>query len=164
MAPYRLRSIPFAVAPLALALAACGSEEQSSGLAGITLQSAVVINEVCANGKKTAGLDEAAAAEPTVNNSKGACELSASCTSYDLPCAHAEAPEACTTNAAATCEALDVPEHGSDDWIELYNLTDREVDLEGYYLSDTSKHPLKSRLSRGSVVPAHGYLVFFANE
>ncbi|MBN1611341.1 MAG: lamin tail domain-containing protein [Polyangiaceae bacterium] len=154
---HRLDSMLLAVAPLALALAACGSQDQSSGLIGVTLESAVVVNEVCTSNEST-GLSE------TVNYNVGACVLSASCTYYENPCSFAGDPATCVARAAAVCADLDVQDHGSDDWIELVNLTSRDLDLEGYYLSDSSKHPLKSRLPRGSVIPAHGYLVFYANE
>ena len=157
MGPNRLGSVVFGVAPLSLALVACGSRDQSSGLIGITLESAVVVNEVCTS-------NESAGLAGTANSNRGACVLSASCTYYEDPCSFDGDPATCRTRAADVCADLDVPEHGGDDWIELYNLTNREVDLEGYYLSDSSKHPLKSRLPRGSLVPAHGYLVFFANE
>ena len=41
------------------------------------------------------------------------------------------------------------------DWVELYNTTDRDISLEGLYLSDNRSKPQKFQLQQG-VVPAHG--------
>ena len=43
------------------------------------------------------------------------------------------------------------------DWIELYNTTDRDIQLNMYALSDNEKRPLKWRFPDGAVIPAHGY-------
>ena len=45
------------------------------------------------------------------------------------------------------------------DWIELYNTTDRDIQLNMYALSDNEKRPLKWRFPDGAVIPAHGYYV-----
>ncbi len=45
------------------------------------------------------------------------------------------------------------------DWIELYNTTDRDIQLNMYALSDNEKRPLKWRFPDGAVIPAHGYYI-----
>ena len=49
------------------------------------------------------------------------------------------------------------------DWIELYNDGQTEANLEGYYLSDNSKAPLKQVLPADVSVPAKGVLVLWAD-
>ena len=56
-----------------------------------------------------------------------------------------------------------------NDWVELYNTTDKPVDVEGMYLSDNVKKPLKYQITRGdtnaaTVIPAHGYLVVWCDK
>lgn len=54
-----------------------------------------------------------------------------------------------------------------DDWIELYNPTDRDIDLAGYALSDDPGDPTKSVLPSGSdltTIAAGGYLLLWADE
>ncbi len=47
------------------------------------------------------------------------------------------------------------------DWIELYNTTDRDIDLSLYALSDNEKRPLKWRFPDGARIAAHGYYLVF---
>ena len=49
-----------------------------------------------------------------------------------------------------------------NDWVELYNTTDKDIDVAGMYLSDNEKKPLKYQISKGdsqasTTIPAHGY-------
>ena len=49
-----------------------------------------------------------------------------------------------------------------DDWIELYNTTDEDIDLAGYYLTDNVAKPQKYQIPVddplvNTVIPAHGY-------
>ena len=48
-----------------------------------------------------------------------------------------------------------------EDAIELYNLTDKPVDLSGWYLSNKRSNPRKFRIPNGTVIPAKGYRVFY---
>ena len=43
------------------------------------------------------------------------------------------------------------------DWIELYNTTNRPIQLNMFALSDNEKRPLKWRFPDGAVIPANGY-------
>ena len=55
------------------------------------------------------------------------------------------------------------------DWIELYNTTDADIDVEGMYLSDHLDEPEKWQITSGSgkintIIPAHGHLVIWADK
>jgi|WetSurMetagenome_2_1015567.scaffolds.fasta_scaffold970615_1 hypothetical protein len=51
-----------------------------------------------------------------------------------------------------------------DDWIELYNLTSKAVDLSGYYLSDTKKDLTKWKFPEKTNITANGYLIIWADN
>ncbi|MCD8265721.1 MAG: CotH kinase family protein, partial [Prevotellaceae bacterium] len=56
-----------------------------------------------------------------------------------------------------------------DDWVELYNTTDEDIDLEGVYISDTSKKPQKYRITAegtkaSTLIPAHGFKVVWCSQ
>jgi spore coat protein CotH len=56
------------------------------------------------------------------------------------------------------------PQGEYDDWIELHNVTDAPVNLEGRYLSDEANNPRKWPFPVGTVIPAQGYLIVWADE
>lgn len=56
------------------------------------------------------------------------------------------------------------PQGEYDDWIELRNVTDQEVDLTGRYLSDEPNNPRKWQFPAGTRIPADGYLLVWADE
>ncbi|MBO5704046.1 MAG: CotH kinase family protein [Bacteroidaceae bacterium] len=47
------------------------------------------------------------------------------------------------------------------DWVELYNATDHDIDLEGMYLSNDRRNPQKYRITgdegMSTIIPAHGF-------
>jgi len=47
------------------------------------------------------------------------------------------------------------------DWIELHNVTDSQVDIGGWYLSDDREDPKKYRIASGTKIDGHGYKVFY---
>lgn len=51
-----------------------------------------------------------------------------------------------------------------DDWLEIYNSGDTEIDLSGMYLTDNLANPTKYRIPDGVKIAAKGYLVFWADE
>lgn len=56
-----------------------------------------------------------------------------------------------------------------DDWIELYNAGNKDIDLAGYYISDNESKPTKYKItssagSSSTVIPAHGYLIVWASK
>ncbi len=55
-----------------------------------------------------------------------------------------------------------------DDWVELYNTTDEDIDLEGMYLTDKSEKPTKYQITAkgtkaSTIIPAHGYKVIWCS-
>lgn len=51
-----------------------------------------------------------------------------------------------------------------DDWIELYNRSDEAVVLDGYYLTDKADNLTKWTFPAGTTLPAHSYLIVWADE
>jgi len=49
------------------------------------------------------------------------------------------------------------------DWIELYNSTDKEVNLTGYFLTDNIDIPDKWEFPDNTTIPANGYLIVWAD-
>lgn len=49
------------------------------------------------------------------------------------------------------------------DWVELYNITDKEIDLSGYGISDDLARPSKYIIPDGVKIAAHGYLLIFCS-
>lgn len=52
----------------------------------------------------------------------------------------------------------------ADDFVELYNDEDVPVDLGGRFLTDNLSNPTKWRIPDGVVIPAKGYLIFWADN
>lgn len=50
------------------------------------------------------------------------------------------------------------------DWIELYNPTNTDVSIGGYYLSDDSSDPTKWQIPTGATIPANGYYLVWADD
>lgn len=62
-----------------------------------------------------------------------------------------------------------VNEYGKrDDWIELYNTTDQDIDIAGMYLSDNADKPAKYQITGSdnisTIVPAHSTRVIWASK
>ncbi len=51
-----------------------------------------------------------------------------------------------------------------DDWIELYNAGDADLDLTNYYVTDDLTMPMREKLAAGVTVPAHGFKLLWADE
>ena len=51
----------------------------------------------------------------------------------------------------------------TEDWIELYNDSDIDMNIGGYHLSDKSSKPAKWEIPQGTVIPAKGFLVFWCS-
>lgn len=56
-----------------------------------------------------------------------------------------------------------------NDWVELYNTTDKDINVAGMYLSDNEQKPLKYQISKGdsqasTTIPAHGYLIVWCDK
>lgn len=55
------------------------------------------------------------------------------------------------------------------DWVEIYNTTDKDIDLEGAYLSDNEKKPYKYQITKGesnasTIVPAGGFKIIWCDK
>lgn len=54
-----------------------------------------------------------------------------------------------------------------NDWVELYNTTDEDIDLSGLYLSDKANKPQKWQISSkvgGTIIPAHGTRIIWCDN
>jgi hypothetical protein len=65
---------------------------------------------------------------------------------------------------ASNEDGLRTPAGDAADWIELANLGAEAVDLSGWYLTDRASDLTKWRVPDGTSIPAHGYLVIFADS
>jgi hypothetical protein len=62
-------------------------------------------------------------------------------------------------DAVVINELLASPLDGGRDWVELYNTTDRSLDLGGWFLSDDADRLTRYRIAQGTSIPPHGYFV-----
>lgn len=56
-----------------------------------------------------------------------------------------------------------------DDWVELYNTTDEDINLAGMYLTDKKSNPHKYQIPEldnpeATIIPAHGYKVIWCSK
>ena len=51
-----------------------------------------------------------------------------------------------------------------DDWIELYNKSTDAIDISGWFITDNPDNLDKFEIPAGTVVPANGYLIIWADE
>ena len=70
---------------------------------------------------------------------------------------------------ASNDSAFPGPQGDYPDWIEIYNAYEVPVDLSGYYLADDLTDPdamyqISDTYPDSVTVPAHGYLLFYANK
>ncbi len=63
---------------------------------------------------------------------------------------------------ASNGETLEDENGNSPDWIELYNSSDEDINLEGLCLSD-GKKTLDKFVFPAVTIPAHGYLIIFCS-
>jgi hypothetical protein len=64
-----------------------------------------------------------------------------------------------SNDSGATDEAGDL-----EDWVELYNNNDYDVDLSGFYLSEDTTSVSKWPFPAGSIIAAHGYMIVWADD
>lgn len=53
---------------------------------------------------------------------------------------------------------------GTGDWIELYNLSEEDVDLGGFFVSDDEDIPTKALLPAGLVIESRGTILLWADS
>ena len=63
-----------------------------------------------------------------------------------------------------TLTAADPADGDFDDWFELYNAGTNAVDLANYTLTDDLENPTKYSIPAGTIVPAGGFLLVWADE
>lgn len=51
-----------------------------------------------------------------------------------------------------------------DDWIEIYNLSSEDLDISGYYLTDSKKNLTKWKFPDGTILDKNGYLIVWADS
>lgn len=49
-------------------------------------------------------------------------------------------------------------------WVELYNTTDQDIDIMGWYLTKKKSEPTMWRIPDHCVIPSHGYVVIYLDE
>lgn len=64
----------------------------------------------------------------------------------------------------ASNDSITDPAGEAEDWIELYNRTGSDIDLGGALLSDDAAVPATWSFPDGTVIPANGYLLVWADE
>lgn len=65
---------------------------------------------------------------------------------------------------ASNQATLEDPDYGDySDWIELRNATDAPADLSGFFLTDDLDEPQKWHIPSGTVIPAGGFLLIWAD-
>ncbi|MFH1715910.1 MAG: CotH kinase family protein, partial [Planctomycetota bacterium] len=52
----------------------------------------------------------------------------------------------------------------ASDWIELYNTTDKTIDIGGWFLSDSKDNLFKYQIAGGSTIDPYGYIVFYQDQ
>ncbi len=73
-------------------------------------------------------------------------------------------------NEVSAANDIHINDYGKkNDWVELYNTTDQDIDVAGMYLSDKKKKPQKwqitsSESKASTVVPAHGSLIVWCDQ
>lgn len=67
-------------------------------------------------------------------------------------------------NLVVINEVMSHSHNAAPDWIELFNNSGQDLDLSGWYLSDNANTPLKYRIADGTILPGHGYLVFYEDQ
>lgn len=75
-----------------------------------------------------------------------------------------ESPVVINEFMASNTDTLRDPQGERDDWIELRNVSDAAVDLSGWHLSDNPESPRKWAFPAGTLIPAGGYLLVWADE
>jgi hypothetical protein len=82
-----------------------------------------------------------------------------------IACEHVVAAGEVVINefAADNTQILD-PAGEAEDWLELYNNTAQDLALDGLHLSDDPTTPAKWTVPPGTTIPAHGFLIVWADD
>lgn len=78
--------------------------------------------------------------------------------------AYVPAPVTINEIMASNSVTITDPNGEYDDWLELYNNADTEIDLTGWHLTDNANDLTKWTFANGTVIPAGGYLIVWCDE
>ena len=73
-------------------------------------------------------------------------------------------------NEVSAGNSINVNEYfKKDDWVELYNTTGEDIDLEGMYMTDNKQVPQKYQITAqgtkaSTILPAHGYKIIWCSK
>ncbi len=65
---------------------------------------------------------------------------------------------------ASNKTTINDPQGEYDDWIELFNKGNEDINLTGMYLSDKTDNPKKWQFPENTIIKAGGYLILWADE
>ena len=79
------------------------------------------------------------------------------------PTLNAKRPETVRISEVLAKNVYSITDRDGDhsDWVELYNASDRDVSLNGYYLSDNPNNLIKWAFPENTAIAAGGYLLVF---
>lgn len=66
-------------------------------------------------------------------------------------------------NEFMASNATILPNHNTSDWIELYNDSDADINLIGYYLTDNLNDTTKWMFNKDTIIKTKGFLILYAN-
>ncbi|UCD51442.1 MAG: lamin tail domain-containing protein [Phycisphaerales bacterium] len=102
--------------------------------------------------------DPAASSEPNALDSKSAWRPSVEAEGSP---GYGDAGQAVEPGAIVINEIVADAGSGEPDWIELYNTTDRAIEIGGWFLSDDGDDLTKYEIAAGTSIAAGEYLVFY---
>ena len=116
--------------------------------------------------------DEVVSTEPVINltDDKGKLSLVACFTPLSDEEQAAKGITPVRINEVSAANGIYVNDYFKrNDWVELYNTTNKPVDVEGMFLSDNEEKPQKYQITKGetgaeTVIPAHGHLVIWCDK
>ena len=84
---------------------------------------------------------------------------------YTISVASPTAGDVVINELMAANSATEMDQDGEyDDWIEIYNNTNSPINLSSYYLSDDIDNLTQWPFPNGTILPANGYLVIWADN
>lgn len=69
--------------------------------------------------------------------------------------------EILVSNASTNVDPVD---SAYADWVEIYNDSDADVNLKGYYLTDNLGKPTKWQIATDTIIKSKGYLIFWCDD
>ncbi|MFT6179927.1 MAG: parallel beta-helix repeat protein [Akkermansiaceae bacterium] len=106
---------------------------------------------------------ELQAASPAINSGDPAHALDPNGTRADMGARYTYSPDDYPFITTGSVVINEVLANSGDltDWIELYNRTNEDIDISGWFLSDDGSQLKKYRIPVGTVITANGFLTFY---